>query len=242
MADINPLTSGATYTRQRDRFLMDGLPFGSGTPIANARTARLQGFRLYTYGYDQAPNGATSDFARHRGVLGVAWQSNEIADNAGAILPLGGQVRMSSSGVGAGNGWVHLLTRGTFQPTVTTAFAGIAAKGDPDWCPPGVIFANQRAAAPVTRDSRRVYTAHLKMQFYGFTQSGGASDRWRCTTGTRGTDTLCAGIVAVAWQCENPVSVNSDRVAATIDASGDIIFTPQVGGASTGVLWVWKRG
>lgn len=238
MGDINPLTSGTGWIGpSRNRFLLDPNGGATATPLTTNKPlhpARFKNRAIYFADIDNA-----DDWKDQRGVVASAWQANTTSDPCGTFVR-GASIRAHNNG--NIDGWIHMFYGGNFKFTDAANDETPAAKGSPGYCPPGTIFMNHKSDTPNTlTGGRRVNTSSLRFQVFPVTLTGDATDRWKCTTGTRGTDILCPGIVAIAWQCEAPNTDNTDWVAATLDAAGDVILTSFNADVTTGWLWVWRK-
>ena len=235
MGDVTPQLIGGTgfNGNARDVVWLDSSSDAAATPIASNRPRRHQRLRHRAAFFLDIDN--TDDWAANRGLVAAAWQANTTSDHGGVGVSGARAVRFNTSATNP-DGWIHVLIGGAMISTTTDDEVPVA-KGQNGYVPPGVIFANHKSDTPNTLTSgRRVYTANLKMQFFPFVLTADASDRWRATSLR-----LCPGIVAVAWQGETPATETDDRVAVTLDAAGDVIFTGQVPNAGVGCLWVWRR-
>jgi len=177
---------------------------------------------------------------RHRGLVACAWQANTTSDTTSVRVDSDGNGSVIIEPTGGANqdGWVHLLTGGTNAPREEGGVTPVVpiAKGQPGYVPIGWIYRNHRSAAPNTlTGGRPIGTKGLRFQVFPFTLSGDASDRWRTESQLE-----APGVVAVAWQCDLG-SQAGHRVAVTLDAAGDVIFTPDSVDARTGWLWTWRR-
>ena len=234
MADVTPVTSGTGFNgRTRDSLWLDTATNTVNSIYNYNRLRRHQRFTHRAAFFLDIDN--SDDWAANRGVCATAWQANTTSDHGGVNVSTQGAVRFTTGATNP-DGWIHILVGGAAR-TITIDDELPVAKGQPGYVPQGVIFANHKSDTPDTLASgRRVYTSNLKMQFYPFDLSGDASDRWRATTLR-----LCPGIVAVAFQGDYTALQADDRVAATLDAAGDVIMTGQTPVAGAGVLWVWRR-
>jgi hypothetical protein len=228
MADINPTT------RLRNSVFHDGLD----AEVPAGRRIKPQRLRHDVYFAPNISNG--NDFSAPRGVIACAWQANGLADIVSACVQTSSQltsIRLFTAAT-TPDGWIHVLSGGT-QDFSEPNDVAVVGRGTAGYVASGRVFVNHKSATPNTLTQAKVaYLANLKLQFAPFTL-GSTSDRWKAATGTRGTDTLCKGIVAVAWQAA-VTGTTTDAVAATLDASGDVVFTSAAGGED-GYLWILRR-
>ncbi len=230
MADINPAARG------RNQVFYDGL---AADPAAG-RLKNVAGLRHDAYFFSNIDD--ADDFAAPRGVVAVAWQANTVDDACAVGVQTTSALTSIRCITAATNpdGWVHVLCRGTQDFTETDDETPVA-RGTAGYVQRGFIYVNEKAAAPVlTTFARKTGTANLKLQMFPFTTAiATTGDIWKATTGTRGTDTLCKGIVSLAWQ-PLTLSAATDACAATLNANGDVVFNfPS--GTPAGYLWVWRR-
>jgi hypothetical protein len=229
MANIEPLTraSAAWTGDRRDSFWLDGTTAAGGLATTPGKRRRLHWPLLRTFFFDAFTNGL--DWTQARGVVATAWQPNAVTDVAGFVAITDTSIRGGNAADTAG--WLHVLVGGTERFTGANDESPVA-KGTAGWTQPGYIFLNHRHATPNTLAQAKVANAaRFRLQVFPFTVPT-SGDRWVATTGGR-----CSGIVAVAWQADGTTIGN--RVAPTLDASGDVIFSIGAGGA-TGWLWVWR--
>jgi len=229
VADINPAA------RLRTSVFHDGL---AAAPSAGRRI-RHQRLRHDVYFYSNIDD--DDDIAAPRGVIACAWQANAVGD----VCALGVQTTSALTSIrcqtGATNpdGWLHVLSGGMQDFSETDDETPIQ-RGTAGYVQPGSVYVNQKHATPDNLVNARVARlANLRLQFAPFTTAIADGDRWRCATGTRGTDTLCSGIAAIAWQA-NSAADTTDACAATLDAAGDVIFNC-AGLTPTGYLWILRR-
>lgn len=235
MANVNP------SSRIRTTVFYDGL---AADPAAGRRK-RESGLQLKSFFFADIDD-ADDVLVGVRGAVAVGWQANTVDD----ACALGVQTTSSLTSIrcttAATNpdGWIHVLCRGTQAFTETadeTPLGRDTDGGVTGYVQPGSIFVNQKSATPnLLTNARVARTANLRLLFAPFAAVATTGDIWKCATGTRGTDTLCSGIVAVAWQAAT-LTAATDACAATLNASGDVVFNfPS--GTPAGYLWIWKRG
>jgi len=235
MADINPAARG------RNSVFHDGL---AADPAAGRRIQQ-QRLRHQAYFFENIDD-ADDVLVGVRGVIACAWQANTVTDACAVGVQTTSTLTSIRCITAATNpdGWIHVLTGGTQAFTETadeTPLGRDTDGGVTGYVQAARTFVNQKHATPnLLTNARVTSTDNLRLQFFPFTTAiATTGDRWRAVTGTRGTDTLCSGIVAVAWQALT-LTAATDACAATLDAAGDVIFNfPS--GTPAGYLWVWRR-
>lgn len=234
MTDVNPAA------RARNSVFLDGL---AADPAAGRRIKQQ---RLLHRAYHFTDIDDNDDvLVGVRGVIACAWQANTVSDVAAVGVQTTSSLTSIRLQTGATNpdGWIHVLVGGTQAFTETNDETHVGRDTDggvTGYVQGGSIFVNQKHATPnLLTNARVARTANLRLQFFPFTTALADGDRWKCASGTRGTDTLCSGIVSVAWQSATAADT-TDACAVTLDAAGDVIFNCS-GITPAGYLWVWRR-
>lgn len=239
MGDINPLTTTTTAgytTKARNSFYIDDTTTTAVSTVNKRR--RLGRHQILSYHLGDWDNGDT--IKTTPGVMAAAWQANTTDDQANVSVGGTAAAPTLTFNTAATNpdGWVHLIVQRSSGLNSSTTSDTITAKGTAGYVDPRRgIYLNHRSATPNTLTNAKIgYKDRYRVQVFPFVM-GSQSDLWKCASGTRGTDTLCPGIVAVAWQPNQAAAAN--RVAVTLDEDGDVVFTCP-SGTPTGWLWVWR--
>jgi len=169
----------------------------------------------------------------HAGICSVAFQANQTTDLGGVRMNNSSNVVMYAA---AGtSGWIHCLINSGRRGSGGTSTMVPVTKGTAGYTQKGFIYKNHKADVPNTlTNNKAINTAGMDFRVIPFTTSS-SSDRWRSQSLG-----LCPGIVSVAWQSNSPNTNQADRVAVTLDAAGDVIFTANAG-SGDGWLWVWRK-
>lgn len=228
MADVNPAARG------RNSVFHDEL---AAAPAAGRRK-KIAGMELKTFYFENIDD--NDDIAAPRGVIACAWQANGTADQCALGVQTTSSLTSIRCQTAATNpdGWLWVLVGSTVDFTETDDETHIG-RGTAGYTRQGTVFVNHKSASPNTLTQARV-TGHkrLRLQMFPFTTALADGDVWKCTTGTRGTDTLCPGIVSVAWQAATAADT-TDACAVTLNANGDVVFNATAL-TPTGYLWVLR--
>lgn len=229
MAACLPTTNEATsgwINRTWDIVPMDtsGLT-PNNAPVMSSH--RISALRQLTFYFADADD--TETFKQPPGTLAVAWQAAGTGDTMSAIV---GATNVQFSGTNNSNGWLHCLCRGNLALGTATTEAPVG-KGTAGFVDPDMgMFLNHKHATPDTLASGRpIANKHgLRLQIWPFTGFN-SGDVWAVTSSG-----LLPGVVAVAWMVED----TSEAIAATLNASGDVVLTGTPP-SDTGWLWTWRR-